>query len=86
MISSMIRSPVVAKTSSTAARRLISSSMPSQAAVSIEHHTATAAASSAASRSVKSVALAVGGTATVIGGASLLFKDEVVYWTPNARK
>lgn len=84
----MIRSPVVAKTSTTVARRFISSSMATQAAVSIEHHAATVAAPSAStvSRSVKSVAFAVGGTAAVVGGASLLFKDEVVYWTPNARK
>ncbi|KAG0056345.1 hypothetical protein BGZ83_005464 [Gryganskiella cystojenkinii] len=83
-MSTLIRSTAAAaKTAST--HRFISTSMPRNAAVAIEQHTATVA-STAPSRSIKTVAYTVTGTAVVAGGAHLLFKDEVVYWTPNTRK
>ncbi|KAG0090359.1 hypothetical protein BGZ93_004241 [Podila epicladia] len=75
---SMIRTSV-AKTPA----RYISTTAPSRAAtVAIAHSEAIASTSSR----TKTVAYAVLGSTAVIAGASHVFKDEVVYWTPNARK
>ncbi|KAG0339959.1 hypothetical protein BG004_006600, partial [Podila humilis] len=37
-------------------------------------------------RTVKNVAFTVLGSTAVVAGVSHMLKDEVVYWTPNARK
>ncbi|KAF9336423.1 hypothetical protein BG006_008704 [Podila minutissima] len=75
---SMIRTSV-AKTPA----RCISTSAPSRAAtVAIAHSEAVVSTSSR----TKTVAYAVLGSTAVVAGASHVLKDEVVYWTPNARK
>ncbi|KAG0301353.1 hypothetical protein BGZ98_008424 [Dissophora globulifera] len=67
----------IPKTLTTA--RLMSSAAQSNAP-------ATSFASSASRTAAKVAAYAVIGSTTVVAGASVLFKDEVVYWTPNVRK
>ncbi|KAG0032897.1 hypothetical protein BGZ81_009844 [Podila clonocystis] len=74
---SMIRTSV-AKTPA----RYISTSAPSRAGVTIAHSEAIASTSSR----TKTVAYTVLGSTAVVAGASHYLKDEVVYWTPNARK
>ncbi|KAF9311781.1 hypothetical protein BG003_007030 [Podila horticola] len=63
--------------------RYISTSAPSRAAtVTIAHSEAMASTSSR----TKTVAYTVLGSTAVVAGVSHFLKDEVVYWTPNARK
>ncbi|KAF9200775.1 hypothetical protein BGZ49_008994 [Haplosporangium sp. Z 27] len=69
--------------------RFISSSAKSNAvAASIGHNIvpSSASSSSSSSKAVKVAAIAVVGSTAVVSGLSLLLKDEVVVWTPNARK
>jgi hypothetical protein len=65
-------------------RRLFSNSARTNVAVaSIAHNTS---AVSSTSRAAKIAVYTVLGSTAVVAGASHLLKDEVVYWTPNARK
>ncbi|KAF9185194.1 hypothetical protein BGZ51_002915 [Haplosporangium sp. Z 767] len=71
------------------ARRFISSSARSYNAVALEHHASPSMATAAipaASRTAKTVAYTLLGSTAVIGGFSILLKDEVVYWTPNSNR
>ncbi|KAF9583229.1 hypothetical protein BGW38_009977, partial [Lunasporangiospora selenospora] len=71
-----------------AARSIHSSATVRSAAVSIGHHVSMNASPdgiSTTSKAAKAIAYTAVGTATVLGGVSILFKDEVVYWTPNVR-
>ncbi|KAF8969763.1 hypothetical protein BGZ46_010630 [Entomortierella lignicola] len=71
-----------------ASHRFISSSAKSNAvAASIGHNIVpSSVSSSSSSKAVKVAAIAVLGSTAVVSGLSLLLKDEVVVWTPNARK
>jgi hypothetical protein len=62
-------------------RRLFSNSARTNAAASIAHPGAVSS-----SRILKVAAYTAIGSTVVVAGASHLFKDEVVYWTPNVRK
>ncbi|KAG0258553.1 hypothetical protein BG011_003220 [Mortierella polycephala] len=69
--------------------RFISNSARSYNAVALGHHASPSmanAATSATSRTAKTVAYALLGSTAVIGGFSILLKDEVVYWTPNSNR
>ncbi|KAF9360039.1 hypothetical protein BGX26_010689 [Mortierella sp. AD094] len=81
---SMIR---IATPKAIVSRRLISSSAKSNAvAASIGHNIMPSTASpSSSSRTAKTAGYAILGSTVVATGVSLLLKDEVVYWTPNAR-
>ncbi|KAF9410136.1 hypothetical protein BGZ94_001750 [Podila epigama] len=85
---SMIRNSLVKAT----ARRSISNSTKTNAALSLGHASvnptaaSAAAASSSASSSFAKAFKGVVYTSAVVAGAAYFVKDEVIYWTPNARK
>ncbi|KAG0276945.1 hypothetical protein BGZ96_003069 [Linnemannia gamsii] len=82
---SMIRTSSTSTT--TVAKRLISSSArANNAAVSINHTAVASAAPSNGAKTAKTVACTVLGSTAVVAGVSHLFKDEVVYWTPNKKQ
>ncbi|KAF9112630.1 hypothetical protein BGX27_003018 [Mortierella sp. AM989] len=85
----MIRVPLT-KIAMPAAQRFISNSTRvNNIAAQIGHESSMASSStslSSAGRAFKTVAYTVLGSTAVVAGLSVLFKDEVVYWTPNTRK
>ncbi|KAF9430506.1 hypothetical protein BGZ94_006452 [Podila epigama] len=86
---SMTRTAIVKATAAASARRHLSSSISRNQSATVTLTMASEAAapsSSASSGTAKMVAYTVLGSTAVIAGVARIFKDEVVYWTPNARK
>ncbi|KAF9345707.1 hypothetical protein BGX26_002818 [Mortierella sp. AD094] len=84
----MIRTPL-SKIAMPATKRFISNSTKVNnvaATAQISHETSASASLSSSGRAFKAVAYTVLGSTAVVAGLSHLFKDEVVYWTPNTRK
>ncbi|KAG0024178.1 hypothetical protein BGZ80_005484 [Entomortierella chlamydospora] len=84
----MIRTPL-SKIALPAAKRFISNSTKVNNVVTtaqISHENPMSASSPSSGRAFKAIAYTVLGSTAVVAGLSHLFKDEVVYWTPNVRK
>ncbi|KAF9397137.1 hypothetical protein BGX21_009181 [Mortierella sp. AD011] len=84
----MIRTPL-SKIALPVTKRFISNSTKVNNVVTtaqISHENPMSASSPSSGRAFKAIAYTVLGSTAVVAGLSHLFKDEVVYWTPNARK
>ncbi|KAF9977970.1 hypothetical protein BGZ73_004253 [Actinomortierella ambigua] len=85
MSATMIRT-VISRPSTMGAIRTISNSSKANSAATLAHNAAEAGHYASSGSTAKTVAYTALGTVAVVGGLSALLKDEVIYWTPNARK